>query len=72
MDQALMAEVLPSAGHPAKDLRILNSANTAPQIAAPLIALAVVPTLGFAGLFTLAAFSALTGASCIKPICRVR
>ncbi|MEU1707584.1 MFS transporter [Streptomyces sp. NPDC005706] len=72
VDQALMAEVLPNEDHRAKDLGILNLANTAPQIAAPLIALAVLPAFGFPGLFTLAAVSAMAGALCIKLIRRVR
>ncbi|GHF92085.1 MFS transporter [Kitasatospora xanthocidica] len=72
VDQALMAEVLPDHAHRAKDLGILNLANTAPQIAAPLIALAVVPAFGFRALFAVAALSAVAGALCIGPIRRVR
>ncbi|MER5637930.1 MFS transporter [Kitasatospora sp. NPDC002227] len=72
VDQALMAEVLPDQEHRAKDLGILNIANTAPQIAGPAIALAAVPALGFHALFLLAATAAVAGAACILPIRRVR
>ncbi|WP_217510235.1 MFS transporter [Streptomyces vilmorinianum] len=72
VDQALIAEVLPSQAHAAKDMGILNIANTAPQIVAPVIAVVIVPGLGFRGLFLLATGCAVAGALCVKPIRRVR
>ncbi len=72
VDQALMAEVLPDARHRAKDMGLLNSANTVPQVLAPLIAVALVPALGYRVLFVLGIALSLTGALCIAPIRRVR
>ncbi|MFG2562864.1 MFS transporter [Streptomyces sp. NPDC048496] len=71
VDQVVMAEVLPDQEHRAKDLGILNIANTLPQVLAPVIAAAVVPLLGYPGLFLLAAAIATAGGLCIIPIRRV-
>jgi MFS family permease len=72
VDQALMAEVLPDAQHRAKDMGLLNSANTIPQVLAPLIAVALVPALGYRVLFVLGIALSLGGALCIAAIRRVR
>ena len=72
VDQALMAEVLPDGEHRAKDMGLLNIANTVPQVLAPLIAVALVPALGYRCLFVLGIALALAGALCIAPIRRVR
>ena len=46
VDQALITQVLPAAEHRAKDLGVINIANTMPQILAPVIAAPLVTTLG--------------------------
>ncbi|MFF3787535.1 MFS transporter [Streptomyces sp. NPDC001933] len=71
VDQVVMAEVLPDQEHRAKNLGILNIANTIPQVLAPVLAFAVVPVLGYRGLFLLAAATAAVGGLCIIPIRRV-
>ena len=72
VDQVIMAEVLPDQLHRAKDLGILNIANTMPQILAPLVAVTVVPGLGYRALFVLAIVFAAAGGLCLLPIRRVR
>ena len=46
VDQALITQVLPSAGDRAKDLGVINIANTGPQALAPAVAAPVVTYLG--------------------------
>ena len=46
VDQALVTQVLPSAAGRAKDLGIINVANTGPQVLAPAIAAPLVSQLG--------------------------
>src|SRR6516164_9384042 len=46
VDQALITQVLPSAAGRAKDLGIINIANSAPQVLAPAIAAPLVSQLG--------------------------
>ncbi|MBX6748993.1 MAG: MFS transporter [Micromonosporaceae bacterium] len=46
VDQALITQVLPAATARAKDLGIINIANSAPQVLAPAIAAPIVATLG--------------------------
>ena len=46
VDQALVTQVLPSAAGRAKDLGIINIANTGPQVLAPAIAAPLVSQLG--------------------------
>ncbi|MCC4909225.1 MFS transporter [Microbacterium sp. cx-59] len=72
VDQALLAEVLPSADDRAKDLGILNIANTLPQVLAPVVAGALVATVGFQPVFVIAAVLAVVSAFVLKPITRVR
>jgi MFS family permease len=72
VDQALMAEVLPDQDNRAKDLGILNVANTGPQILAPIVAGALVTGVGYRGVLLIALVIALASAACIKPIRRVR
>lgn len=72
VDQALLAEVLPSDEDRAKDLGILNIANTLPQVLAPVIAGVLVATLGFQPVFFIAMALALLSAVVLKPIKRVR
>lgn len=46
VDQALVTQVLPSAAGRAKDLGIINIANSGPQVIAPALAAPLVSTLG--------------------------
>jgi MFS family permease len=72
VDQALLAEVLPSADDRAKDLGILNIANTLPQVLAPVIAGALVSTLGYRPVFAIAMALAVASAIVLQPIRRAR
>ncbi|MFI9761339.1 MFS transporter [Streptomyces sp. NPDC051963] len=71
VDQVVMAEVLPDGEHRAKDLGILNIANTMPQVLAPVIAVAVVPGLGYRPLLAISIVLAAAGGLCMLPIRRV-
>jgi hypothetical protein len=69
VDQALVVEVLPNKSTAAKDLGILNMANTGGQIVAPAIAAAVIAgTGGYRSLFLVCAAACVLGAACIVPI----
>lgn len=72
VDQALNIAVLPNPDTAAKDLGILNFANTGGQIAGPLLAAAVITASGYRALFVLAAVAALIGAALFTAIRRVR
>jgi MFS family permease len=72
VDQALMVQVLPTSGAAAKELGMLNVANSAPSVIAPPIAAAVVSILGFHGLFLFAVAVAVLGGGCVGLIRRVR
>ncbi len=52
VDQALITQVLPAAADRARDLGVINIANTAPQIIAPVLAAPLVTLLGYPALFT--------------------
>jgi MFS family permease len=62
VDQALVTQVLPSAAGRAKDLGIINIANTGPQVLAPAIAAPMVSQLGGYTTLYLAAFTVLGSA----------
>ena len=71
VDMALVTEVLPDPKTAAKDLGVINIANTLPQSLAPAIApliLAVGPDKNYPLLFTFAAISALIGALLVTRI----
>lgn len=59
VDQALNISVLPSPATAAKDLGVLNLANTGGQIAGPLVGALAIKTLGYHMLFIVAASAAL-------------
>jgi MFS family permease len=46
VDQALVTQVLPSAGSRARDLGVINIANASPQVIAPVIAAPIVTSFG--------------------------
>ena len=72
VDQALLAEVLPNADDRAKDMGILNIANTLPQVIAPVLAGVLVSVLGYQPVFIIAMALAVVSAIVLKPIRRVR
>lgn len=72
VDQALLAEVLPNAEDRAKDLGILNIANTLPQVIAPVLAGVLVSAVGYQLVFGIAMALALVSAVVLKPIQRAR
>ena len=51
VDQALITQVLPTAEDRARDLGVINIANTAPQILAPVLAAPLVTLLGYPALY---------------------
>jgi MFS family permease len=51
VDQALITQVLPTAEDRARDLGVINIANTMPQILAPVIAAPLVTSFGYPSLF---------------------
>ncbi|MEV7692260.1 MFS transporter [Microbacterium sp. NPDC089189] len=73
VDQALNTDVLPSEENSAKDLGILNMANTGGQIAGPVVTSAIVAGTGtFGPAFIVAAAILVGGAGLILPIKKVR
>jgi len=69
VDFALLTEVLPSARDRAKDLGVINIANSLPQVIAPAIAAPVVKYLGgYSVLYCVAAAVTLLGAVLIKQV----
>lgn len=73
VDAALMTEVIPSEESRGKDLGILNTANTVPQIIAPLVTSGVVALgFGYAPVFVISLVIILIGAFSIFKIKSVR
>ncbi|MFE0700616.1 MFS transporter [Streptomyces sp. NPDC058872] len=62
VDQALVTQVLPKAVDRAKDLGVINIANSGPQVLAPAVAAPVIAHLGgYTGLYAAAALVILLG-----------
>ncbi|MGH8954589.1 MAG: MFS transporter [Microbacterium sp.] len=72
VDQALNIEVLPDPDTAAKDLGILNLANTGGQVLGPIVAAAAIAVAGYQGIFVLACALAVLGAIPILLIRSVR
>ena len=73
VDQALVTQVLPSAGSRAKDLGVINIANSLPQVLGPALAGPVIAGLGgYPSLYLLTAMVTLLGAVLVQPIRSVR
>lgn len=73
VDQALITQVLPTARDHARDLGVLNIANSAPQVLGPVIAAPLVTTLGgYPALYAATAVITLLGAVAVLPIRSVR
>lgn len=68
VDQALISQVLPTAGDRARDLGVINIANSMPQVLAPVLAGIFVTTLGYPALYIATAIITLAGAFAIMPI----
>jgi len=73
VDQALVTQVLPGARDRARDLGVINIANSAPQVIAPVIAYVCVIHLGgYPTLYLVTGVVTLLGAWAIWPIRSVR
>jgi MFS family permease len=73
VDNALITQVLPSDADRARDLGIVNIANTAPQAIAPALAGIVITSMGgYTPLYLLAGACGLIGAALIQPVRSVR
>ncbi|QTE31169.1 MFS transporter [Pengzhenrongella sicca] len=72
VDQALNVEVLPDQKTAAKDLGILNLANTGGQIVGPIVAAAAISAVGYQAIFPAAAVMAIVGAVLVSAIRSVR
>ena len=72
VDQALNVEVLPNKDTAAKDLGILNLANTGGQVLGPVLAAVLINLFGYHALFPLAAVCSLIGAVLIVFIKKVK
>jgi MFS family permease len=73
VDQALITQVLPAARDRARDLGVINIANSAPQVLAPVIAAAVITLFGrdaagYPVLYAVTAVVTLLGAAAVWPI----
>ena len=69
VDNALVTQVLPTAEGRAKDLGIINIANSGPQVLAPVIAGPIVAGLGgYTVLFLTSTVLALLGAALVWRI----
>ncbi|RZU54138.1 putative MFS family arabinose efflux permease [Krasilnikovia cinnamomea] len=73
VDQALITEVLPSARDRARDLGIINIANSAPQVLGPVVAVLLVEHLGgYPALYLAAAAVTALGSVLVTRIRSVR
>ena len=69
VDFAMITQVLPEATDRAKDLGVINIANSLPQVLAPVIAAGVLALhLGYPGLYTLAAGLSILGSILVVRI----
>ncbi|MFF8694217.1 MFS transporter [Streptomyces sp. NPDC015144] len=69
VDQALVTQVLPDAADRAKDLGVINIANSGPQVLAPALAAPVIAHLGgYTGLYTATALVTLVGGLLVHRI----
>ncbi|MEE1816805.1 MFS transporter [Streptomyces sp. SP18ES09] len=69
VDQALVTQVLPTAADRAKDLGVINIANSGPQVLAPALAAPVIAHLGgYTGLYAVAALVILAGGLLVHRI----
>ncbi|MFJ9893950.1 MFS transporter [Streptomyces sp. NPDC091280] len=72
VDMALITKVLPRGEDAGKDMGLINIANSAPQVAAPFMAAAIVEHWGYDALFPLCAVVSLVGAVLVLFVKSVR
>ncbi len=73
VDQALITQVLPAARDRAKDLGVINIANSLPQVLGPALAGPVIASFGgYPALYLMTAVITLLGAILVQPIRSVR
>lgn len=72
VDQALNIEVLPDPNTAAKDLGILNLANTGGQVLGPVLAAMLISVFGYHAIFPMATVCALLGAVLVSMIRSVK
>jgi MFS family permease len=73
VDQALTADVLPDARRFGRDIGIMNASISAPQVAAPALAVVLLgASASYDVLFSVGALITLSGAAFVVPIRRVR
>ncbi|WP_281166397.1 MFS transporter, partial [Liquorilactobacillus sicerae] len=72
VDQALNVSVLPNPNNAAKDLGIVNLANSLGQVFGPIVASIIIGTLGYRLMFPAAGIMCLVGAILILMIRKVR
>jgi MFS family permease len=72
VDQALNVTVLPSQNNAAKDLGIVNLANSLGQIIGPVVASVIIGLLGYRGIFPVAGLMCLIGGILILMIKKVK
>ena len=69
VDQALITQVLPTAVDRGRDLGVINIANAAPQVLAPVVAAPiVVGAPGYTGLYLLTAVVTILSAILVRNI----
>ncbi len=69
VDQALITQVLPAAGDRARDLGVINIANSMPQVLAPVLCAIFVTSLGgYPALYIATAVIVVAGAIAVVPI----
>lgn len=69
VDVAMVTQVLPAAADRARDLGLINIANTLPQLVAPAIAAPLISSFGgYHALFLTATVATLAGAFLVQPI----
>ncbi|KRL22880.1 transporter, major facilitator family protein [Lentilactobacillus kisonensis DSM 19906 = JCM 15041] len=72
VDQALNVAVLPNPETAAKDLGIINMANTLGQVFGPLIAAAVISSMGYRAMFPVETAICVVGGLLIMMIKKVK
>ncbi len=68
VDQALITQVLPTAADRAKDLGVINIANSAPQVLGPALAAPIVALGGYGSLFAAVAAVTIAGSILVTRI----
>jgi len=68
VDAALVTQVLPSAAGRAKDLGLINIANSGPQVLAPAIAAPLISLGGYTSLYLTVAVVVVTGSVLVRQI----